>query len=169
MSKLFTGLLLITLIFIHACEGPAGPPGEDGVNIVGEALEVEVDFTSENDYQVIFDFDPPIFDSDVMIAFIEWDLVNGTSVWRQLPQIVFLDEGDLQYNFDFTPEDFSLFLETTFDPALLEPAWTENQFFRVVIVPADFVNEITSDTGLEEVMELIGIDEGDFKPVTPLK
>lgn len=165
MSKLFTGLLLITFIFVQACEGPAGPPGEDGVNIVGEALEVEVDFTAENDYQVIFDLDPPIFDSDVVIAFIEWEMVNGSSMWRQLPQVVYHEEGLLQYNFDFTVEDFSLFLNPTFDPGLLEPQWTDNQYFRIVIVPADFVSDITEGTGYEEIIELLGISDEEFKSI----
>lgn len=179
MNKLFTGLLLTAFIFLQACEGPAGPPGEDGiegpagppgedgVNIVGEAMEMEVDFTSENDYLAIFDLDPPILESDVMIAFIEWEMVDGTSVWRQLPQIFYHNEGDLQYNFDFTTDDFSLFLETTFDPGLLGAEWTENQYFRVVIVPADFVGRISDDTGYNELIELIGINEEDFKTISP--
>jgi hypothetical protein len=93
---------IIALIGFQACEGPQGPPGfdgQDGVNIVSEVFEVEVDFTEQNNYSEQLRFDPAIIESDVVLAFIEWEIDGGKSVWRALPQTVFFNEGgsiDLQ-------------------------------------------------------------------------
>jgi hypothetical protein len=90
-------------LFFQACEGPAGPPGLDGldgVNIVSEVFEVEVDFTEANNYSEQINFSPAIVKSDVVLAFIEWEIDGGNSVWRALPQTVFFNEGGvLIYNY----------------------------------------------------------------------
>ena len=55
MRKLLSLLLVGALASIYACVGPVGPPGipgpqgpqgQAGVNIVAEAFEVNVNFTS---------------------------------------------------------------------------------------------------------------------------
>jgi hypothetical protein len=67
-------------LFFQACEGPAGPPGLDGldgVNIVSEVFEVEVNFTEANNYSEQINFSPAIVKSDVVLAFIEWEIRRG--------------------------------------------------------------------------------------------
>lgn len=70
-----------------------------------------------------------------------FDVINGQDLWRQLPQAVYLTQGELDYNFDFTRNDINLFLESNFDLATLGANWTQNQVFRVVIVPGYFSNK----------------------------
>jgi hypothetical protein len=88
--------------------------------------------------------------------------LNGNTIWRLLPQTVFFDEGVLVYNFDFSRVDFAIFLETTFDPALLSNSWTRNQRFRIVIIPADFGSARIDYNDYEGVMDLLQLSEKDF-------
>lgn len=144
-------------------QGPQGPEGEPGITIVGEAFEVEVDFTEQNGYEGIFDFDPAILESDVVLAFIQWETTsNNQPIWRALPQTIFFTEGVLIYNYDFTRSDFRLFLDGPLDYSALGPDWTQNQVFRIIVVPADFAGSRIDWTDYEGVTKLLGLEESDF-------
>ncbi|WP_026950893.1 hypothetical protein [Algoriphagus mannitolivorans] len=170
MNRYLTIFALIGLLAFQACEGPMGPPGPEGapgVTIVGEAFEVEVDFTSQNGYEGIFDFQPAILESDVVLAFIEWETSNNQSVWRALPQTVFFNEGVLMYNYDFTRSDFRIFLDGPLNFSTLGPEWTQDQVFRIVVVPADFAGARIDWTDYEGVTRLLGLEDGDFYKLNP--
>ncbi len=168
MNKIFSVFALIGIVAFQACEGPEGPigpPGEPGVNIVSEVFEVSADFTAADDYEVIFDFDPAIIESDVVLAFMEWEKSGESSVWRALPQTVFFEQGALIYNHDFTSTDFRLFLDGPLNYSQLSADWTQDQTFRIVIVPGDFVGARIDFTNYEAVTEMLGIEEEDFQTV----
>lgn len=167
MKKLFSILLLGMAVMFQACEGPMGPEGPqgpqglDGGLEYAQVIERTIDFTAANNYFRDFQFAQPIFESDVVLVYIEWDNANGRPIWRLLPQVVFFEEGVLQYNFDFTDVDYAIFLETTFDPSILDNTWTRGQTFRIVVVPGEFVNGRIDYTNYEGVMKLIGAEEKD--------
>ena len=171
MNKLISALALIGLVVVQACEGPIGPmgpqgiEGDPGINIVAEAFEVTANFTAQDNHQVVFDFEPAIVESDVVLAFIEWDKSDQKPIWRPLPQTVFFKEGVMVYNYDFTNTDFRLFLEGPLNLSLLGPEWLQNQKFRVVVVPADYTGARIDFTNYEAVIEMLGIQEADFKKV----
>jgi hypothetical protein len=158
---------IISLLLFQACEGPVGPPGlpgVDGVNIVSEVFEEEVTFNNGNDFSRQFNFTPPIIQSDVVLAFMEWEIDGGKSVWRALPQTVFFNEGGvLIYNYDFTDINFRLFLDGAIDPQTLGPAWTDNILFRVIVVPGDFASSRIDFTNYEAVTAMLGLKDEDFK------
>jgi hypothetical protein len=130
-----------------------GPPGEDGTSLLGTVFEMEGDFIPSNNYELFFDFPQTfeIYDTDVVLVYILWDVVtlNGKQidVWRLMPQTIMLKkvypnytETDiLQYNFDYTINDVRIFLETTMPMSELLPAETQDQVFRIAVLPADFV------------------------------
>jgi hypothetical protein len=169
MNKIFSLFALIAIVAFQACEGPEGPmgppgpAGEPGVNVVSEVFEVEADFTAANGYEAIFDFDPAIIESDVVLAFIEWEQSGSASVWRALPQNIFFDQGVLIYNHDFTSTDFRLFLDGPLDYSTLSADWTQNQVFRIVVVPGDYSGARIDYTNFEAVTKMLGIEEDDFK------
>lgn len=170
MKKLnLIALSIIGLISFQACEGPQGPPGFDGldgVNIVSEVFEVEVDFTEANNYSEQLRFDPAIIESDVVLAFIEWEIDGGNSVWRALPQTVFFNEGGvLIYNYDFSKVDFRLFLDGAVNPANLGEEWRLNQLFRVIVVPGDYASNRIDFTNYEAVTAMLGLKDEDFKRI----
>lgn len=154
------------ILFIQSCVGPEGPPGLDGVNIVSEVFEVEVNFTTANNFSEPIRFAQAIVESDVVLAFIEWELEGGNSVWRALPQSVFFTEGGvLIYNYDFTRVDFRLFLDGSINPTNLGPEWTANQLFRIVVVPGGFTSARMDWTNYDAVVNLLGLKEEDFKRI----
>ncbi len=177
MSRSVFILLLGIMVFIQACQGPMGPPGPPGVQgqqgqpglvLLGEVFEADINFTPQNDYFVDFEFNPAIEPSDVVLVYIQWELINGASVWRLLPQTVFFEEGVLTYNFDFTINDFAVFLEYTFDLGILDNTWTRNQKIRTVIIPADFAVSGRLDySDFEGIMEIIGATEENIVKIEP--
>ena len=91
------------------------------------------------------------------LVYLKWELEDGTITWRQLPQTIFFDNDILVYNFDFTQDTVTLFLDGTIDFNSLDNSWTQNQEFRVVIVPANQVSGVdTSDISI--VMALGNIE-----------
>lgn len=139
MKKL---MFLMVLVVGAACQGPMGPeglPGEDGEIIASKAFEIEVDFNDANDYAHLEEYGFNVLSSDVTLVYALWGAENGKDIWRLLPQQVFFEEGLLQYNFDFTDVDVNIFLDATFPLSTLSSQWTNDQVFRVVVVPADLV------------------------------
>jgi hypothetical protein len=146
-------------------QGPQGPQGQDGGLVFASAIELIGDFTPADDFQIVEAFGFDVFPADVPLVYIKWDeLDDGTELWRQLPQSAYLEQGILTYNFDFTTADFSLFLDGTVpDFAALDPIYLNNQVFRIVVVPAEFLE--TARVGAksyENVTKAFGIKESDF-------
>lgn len=172
---------LVSLLFL-SCDGPAGPPGFDGldgldgldgVNILGKVLEIEGDFNLGNDYAIFYEFPQTVevFESDIVLVYILWDQTedsNGEAVdiWRLLPQTRILDQGLLQYNFDHTFLDVNIFLESDFDLGTLTAGDTDNQVFRIAIIPADFPTGSKLDmSNIDAVMSSLNVREADIKRI----
>ncbi|WP_431135621.1 hypothetical protein [Psychroserpens mesophilus] len=153
-------VLAFAAFFIMSCEGDPGPQGLQGPAgglLVSSAFEIEIDFNESNDYSFIEAYGFDVFPSDVTLVYILWDTVNGQDIWRLLPQTVEFEDGTLIYNYDFTQNDVSFFLEGTTDLSALGPEWTQDQVFRVVVVPADNVDGLDV-SNLENVMLATSIE-----------
>jgi hypothetical protein len=181
MKKLLSTLAL-SFLFLLSCEGPAGPPGppgfdgldgQDGVNILGNVLEIETDFNAGNNYAVLYEFpnSVEVFESDVVLVYLLWDQTQDSNgdpvdIWRLLPQTRILNQGLLQYNFDHTFLDVNLFLESDFDLSTLSPGDTDNQVFRIAILPADFAQASKLDySDMNAVMSTLNVTENDIQRV----
>ena len=162
------------MVFFQACQGPIGPPGPPGppgqeglpgINILGEVIEIEnVNFTSGNQFREVFEFiGQPIEPSDKILAFILWEIDGNVDIWRPLPQTVFFPSGIMIYNFDFSRFDFSFFLEANFPLTEVPAAFTRNQIFRILILPADFssANARIDYSDLKGLMQMLGKEEKD--------
>lgn len=172
---------LFGLLAFQACEGPEGPqgvsgaqgvPGAPGVNIVGQTFEVEIDFTDANKYAGNFDFTEPLVDGDALLVYmLEKNPANeGRVAWRLLPQTFYLERGILVYNFDYTVDDFSIFLDDSpIDFSTLDIYWTKGVLFRVVVVPSDLIGARVDYTNYEGTMNLLNISEDDFVKIESKK
>jgi hypothetical protein len=176
--KTITKLLFLSVLVIFAaCQGEPGPPGRDGIDgrdgqdgesFLGAVFEIEGDFTSENDYSLYFEFPQTttVYESDIVLVYILWEQAEDDygdllDVWRLLPQTVVLDDGVLQYNYDFTFLDVLVFLEGTLDLSTLLPAESDDQVFRIVVLPADYAISSTLDvTDYDQMMKSLGINKG---------
>lgn len=171
MKKIAHLLQLAILVFLGACTGPAGPPGLDGIDgvdgldgesFLGTVIEIEGDFTATNNYSLYYEFPNTIkvYDSDVVLIYILWEVDNNLDVWRLLPQTVILDEGILQYNYDFTKVDVQVFLQGTIDFNTLLPAEALDQVFRIVILPASYAQNASVDIlDMNSLMLKMGVNQ----------
>lgn len=183
--KTIAGSLLILALFIFAgCEGPAGPPGQDGFDGLdgidaetGDAVQVYGDFTPQNNYLLYYAFDDyniTVYDGDAVLVYILWEQAETddgglTNVWRLLPQTVVLDDGILQYNYDFTTADLQIFLEGTTDFNNLLPAETDNQVFRVVVLPAILAQNKSIDvTDFNAVLKAMNKNVNSIEKINPV-
>lgn len=180
--NLFLGAL-ITIVLI-SCEGPQGPPGFDGfdgldgadgldgINILGKVVDIEGSFTLNNDYAIFYEFPQSIevFETDVVLVYILWDqTVDGNGdlvdIWRLMPQTRILDQGLLQYNYDFTFFDVNIFLESDFDLGTLQAGDTDNQVFRIAILPAESTTGKLNTADINSVMAHIGVKEENIQKI----
>ena len=145
MKSIVLFVAFASSILFSSCEGPEGPPGESGVNILGQVFEVEIDFNTGNNFGqlVTFPSNIEVYESDVVLVYLLTDVIpdgsGGTiDVWSQLPQTFFPLEGTLLYTFDHTFIDVQIFLDANFDLTLLGSQFTNDQIFRIAIVPAEF-------------------------------
>jgi hypothetical protein len=164
MKKLFALLFAASLLFVSCVSepgppgppGPTGPRGEDGINILGQVFEADVDFTAADNFQELIPFPDNIevFDTDVVVAYILIDVVDGLDVWEPLPQTLFLGDEILLYGFNHTVVDILFFLDGTVDLNNLPPDFTDNIIFRVAILPADMAENVNINS-LESVMSAL--------------
>lgn len=189
MKKLFFSLLLSTSVLFLGCEGPegaqgvpgpqgpqgpAGPAGQNGVNTVSAVFDVDGSFTSTNEYRIYFEFPPEeieVFETDAVLVYRLWEKLEDPSgpidVWRLLPQTVLMQQGIMQYNFDHTFLDVSIFMDAQFNLSTLGAQWTQNQTFRVVVIPADFARNLRKQgvdlSNYEEVKKYYQINESQIR------
>jgi len=162
--------LFALAITLTACDGPQGPPGFDGVHIAATSFETTVDFFAP-DYEVLIDYPATVtvFPNDMTLVYLLWDEVPGNNsgtvdVWRLLPQVIYSDFGEFQYNFDATNGDARIFIDA---PAstnlnLLSAADITAQTFRIVILPVDLQSTTMDYSDYNAVMSLAGLTTEDI-------
>lgn len=178
MKKLFVALFGI--IVLTSCSGdegpmgPAGPPGPQGPYIVGTVFEIEgVNLTAVNNYSFVgfyADYVPAdieILRSDVVLIYLLEDIVDGKDIWSLLPQTFFLQGGGIvQYNFNHTDVDFEIYLHGNINLGTLGPGFTQNQIFRIAILPAEFANSMKMDfTDYDSVISAMRTKNPDFEVI----
>lgn len=153
-------------LFLTSCEGdpgPPGPPGDPGINILGQVFEVSVDFTEANGFQqlVTIPSNVEVFESDVILVYWLEDVVpdgsGGTlDLWSPLPQTIYLDGGgSFQYTFNHSFVDVLLFLQGDIDLTTLGNGFTNDQVFRIAVVPSEFAD---ANLTMQQIM-----NSGDFE------
>ena len=139
--------LILSVLFIVSCQGdpgPVGPVGPEGpAGPVGQAFEVEANFDGSNEYTQFFEIPSNIevLESDIVAVYLLWEVDEntGNDVWQPLPVSVFFDDGELQYAFDHTVTDVKLFLTGDTNLGTVGDSYTQNQIFRVAVLPVDYV------------------------------
>lgn len=179
MNKKLLPLLLILVTLFQSCEGPKGDPGPEGgaIDVTGTTFDlVDADFTTANEFQVSLSFAAAkltVLESDAVLVYIHWNDVDSggqkLKAYRPLPQTAFLDNGILTYNFDRTKNDFSIFLDGTVNRNTLASDWTQNQAFRVIVIPADFAARTSGALDYNDynaVAKALNIDDSKVRKVS---
>lgn len=165
MKKFTFILVLIGMITLQSCEGPQGPPGRDGVTVEAEVFElrnVNFGFSSQFGYSIYRELTPPILSSDVMLIYrMDGTINSSTPIWQQIPRTLYLNQGELDYDFDFSRVDFTIYADGTYDLETT-PQFLDNQTFRIVIIPGYFSGRMDY-SNYEQVMAMYGLTEADVK------
>ncbi|WP_108869234.1 hypothetical protein [Aquimarina aquimarini] len=144
MRKIFTLLCLATFIFT-SCSND-----DDFIDTdtIGQTFDFTTTFSPSNEYSDRFMFPENIFDSDVVLVYRLENVDNGLEVWEPLPTVtIFLNDVDdtsVQYRYNFTSGDVDVILESN-NLDLVPADLTNNQKFRVVVVPSEFAKNTKID------------------------
>ncbi len=138
---------------------------------IGQTFEISnVDFVSNNGFDATVNVVVPnsiqVFESDVPLVFVldpDATAANGLDVFEPLPRTFFFNDGGFaQYRFNFIFDDetgvfdLDLVLESD-DFDLLTNGFTQNQIFRIVIVPSAFA-ESNDTSDLSAVLDALGLN-----------
>ena len=139
MKRIFLLLAVIGITTLSSCDGDTGPQGPPGPESeVFELQNVNFQLNQNNEYTIFQQLNPVIFDSDNILIYRMAGTINPqTPIWQLIPRTLFLDEGELDYDFDFSAVDFTIYAGGTYNLALT-PQFIQNQTFRIVIVPGYF-------------------------------
>ena len=139
MKRIFLLLAVIGLTTLSSCDGDTGPQGNPGPESeVFELQNVNFQLNQNNEYTIFQQLNPVIFDSDNILIYRMAGTINPqTPIWQLIPRTLFLDEGELDYDFDFSAVDFTIYAGGTYNLALT-PQFIQNQTFRIVIIPGYF-------------------------------
>jgi hypothetical protein len=171
MKKIITLLAVVGMFSLQGCTvsdgipGPQGPQGEDG--LIAEVFELKnVSFTyNANDgYTIYQKLTPNIYASDVILIYrLSGSINSNTPIWQLIPRTLFLSQGELDYDFDFSKEDFTIYAGGNYNLALT-PQYLNNQTFRIVIVPGSFSVSLNKYNYLE-VMSALNIKENQIQKI----
>lgn len=172
MKKIFLLLAVISATFLSSCEGPAGIPGRDGANgtnveaEVFELLNVNFNLNNQNEYTIYRALNPKILDADVLLIYRLSGTINSqTPIWQPIPRTLFLTQGELDYDFDFSKEDFTIYAGGNYNIATT-PNYLNNQTFRIVIIPGYFSGKGAKAINFDnynEVIKAYKIDDSKIK------
>lgn len=158
MKRIFLLLAIVTATFLSSCEGPHGVPGQDGTNVEAEVFELlNVNFNNDPQigYNIYQSLNPQIYDSDVIMIYrLSGTIDPQTPIWQPIPRTLYLNQGELDYDFDFSKEDFTIYAGGNYNIATT-PNYITNQTFRIVIIPGYFSNKGTAAVDLNDYNAVI--------------
>ncbi|MFY0481003.1 hypothetical protein ACI6PS_00245 [Flavobacterium sp. PLA-1-15] len=170
MKRIFLLLAVVAMTTLQSCEGdqgPVGPQGPEGpgdgdtISEVFELQNVNFQLNQNNEYTIFRELNPAIIDSDVILIYRMSGTINPTTpIWQLIPRTLFLDEGELDYDYDFSAVDFTIYAGGTYNLATT-PQFINNQTFRIVIVPGYFSRgaNVVDFEDYNAVIEAYGIDD----------
>ncbi|OMQ13752.1 hypothetical protein [[Flexibacter] sp. ATCC 35103] len=163
MKKILTLFAVVGLIVFSSCEGPEGPEGPQGPEgPISEVFEVQMDFTSANNFGKTFPLSPKIYSGDNLLVYLLVNTNNGIDTWALLPQVYYFPSGTAQYNYEFSYDQFSILVDASFPLTQLPTAFTTGKVFRVVIVPGD---DGVNKGGPNSKKSASGVDYSDYNAV----
>ena len=192
MKKIGAYIGVFLSLFIIACEGPQGPPGFDGFdgedglngldaeqNRVFEIDNVNFNYNSEsNIFNTIITFSDffndnqfEVLPQDAVLVYRydgTIDFADGSSedAWSLIPQSFFLNEGTIQYTNSHTSKDVQIFIDGNFNLANISTDFTDNQLFRVVLMPNRILEVSKLDTSnLEAVLDALEMHKSDIRRI----
>lgn len=169
MKRIF---LLLTVAAMTAFTGCSSDDDRVDRDTISEVFEINQNttFTAANNYSINYTLNPQIYSSDMILVYRLSGTSGGNDVWEALPQTYFFNGGadDLMYTFDFSINDINIYIDSTF-PAEEAPAFSVNQVFRVLIIPAYNSGAKTANavdlTDYNAVMQAYNLSDKNIKTI----
>lgn len=151
MRKIFT-LLCLTILLVTSCSN------DDDVDLdtIARTFEVTRSFSTSNNFAVeaVVPDNVPVFDADVPLVYILDPITSASengNVWEPLPRTFNFDGGGFatfRFNFIFDEQQNKASIEILLDSddlGALSSDLTQNQVFRIVVVPSAFAKNTKVD------------------------
>lgn len=168
MKKFFPLILLAFVsMFVISCDNDDDVQYVDNDTIAG-VIEITRSFQYNNTAdQHFINQSISMLDSDVALVYRLKDTSNNGDVWEQIPKTIYLANGEeVDYDFDFTQNDVQIYVAGTYD-VTTTPAFYNNQTFRIVLVPADYLNKSATPpvdySDYNAVIKYYNIDDSKIK------
>lgn len=166
-TKITFLLAFITFITLQSCtksDNDTLPVDKDTISEVFELKNVNFGIDGSNKFSIYQKLTPQIYASDVLLIYrLSGTIDNNTPIWQLIPRTLYVTQGELDYDFDFSKEDFTIYAGGTYN-LTLTPNYLNNQTFRIVIVPGSFSNKNSATTvslpmDYESVIRRYNIDD----------
>jgi hypothetical protein len=137
-------------------QGPQGPTGYSAESEVFELRNVNFELDMNNEYSIYRQLNPQILLSDNILIYRMSGTINSqTPIWQLIPRTLYLPQGELDYDFDFSSVDFTIYAGGNYNIAAT-PSYLFNQTFRIVVIPGYLSNKGSNNTiDLENYNEVI--------------
>jgi len=88
----------------------------DTISEVFELRNVNFGFDGANSYTIYRTLNPQIYPSDAILIYrLSGTIDASTPIWQLIPRTLYLNQGELDYDFDFSKEDFTIYAGGTYD------------------------------------------------------
>lgn len=103
-------------------------PDSDTFSVVIDLKNVNFQNTGSG-YFISRTFQNTLYDSDVVLIYRQDGTTStGSPVWQLIPRTLYLTQGELDYDFDFSKFDIKIYADGTYDLALTPNSLTINRF-----------------------------------------
>jgi hypothetical protein len=127
---------------------------------------VNFGYDNQYGYNIYQTLNPQLYPADVLLIYrLSGTINSSTPIWQQIPRTLYLDQGELDYDFDFSTQDFTIYAGGTYDLALT-PTYINNETFRIVIVPGYLSNRMSNKVDYSDynaVMKAFNINDSKVK------
>ncbi|WP_035108626.1 hypothetical protein [Flavobacterium denitrificans] len=173
MKKILTLFAIVGLIAFTSCEGPEGPPGLPGesANEVFEILNKDFGYNNTDGFNISGTFNPLIGDASTVLVYrLVGTIDANTPIWQLIPRTIYLSNNrEVDYDYDFSREDFKIYVRGNYDLETTAADFLDNQTFRIVIIPGSFSNKSVNKPDYSDYYAVIakyGIDDSNVKKIT---
>ena len=132
MKKIIFLFSIIGMMMLNACQtNDVVAPAPDN-DTIAEVFELKgVNFVlNNNQYQIYRALNPNIFASDNLLIYRLSGTINPTTpIWQLIPRTLFVPQGELDYDFDFSKQDFTIYAGGNYN-LQLTPNYLNNQSTR---------------------------------------
>ncbi|QSW89908.1 MULTISPECIES: hypothetical protein [Flavobacterium] len=170
MKKILTLFAVIGLVAFSSCEGPEGPPGQDGIGAQAfEILNTNFSYNANDGYFISGTFQSKVggdlFDDETVLIYRLKGTINSqTPIWQLIPTTLYFDNGDeITYDYDFSKKDFQIYVGANYNLAET-PSYINSQSFRIVIIPSALASTINKNS-LTDVMKAAKLSESQVQKI----